>query len=172
MSVRVNSELGFMRVIAAATPVTHNILGVIPNKGTFPLSTTKTGTITSTPGSAQTSAKRVVVGTDTLFRSEVHEGDYIYAGDVVRKVTDVVSDTMLYVEFPFPSTVTAAALKVCQAGKYKNMQVKNTGPVDAVFNEAKIETTDNVWRKNEMGLAPVSYDVSASTAELTFDLSE
>ncbi len=172
MSVRVNSELGFFRVIANSSPVTHNILGAIPAKGTFPLSTTKTGTITSTPGSAQASAKKVVVGTGTLFRSEVHEGDYIYAGDVVRKVTDVVSDTMLYVEYPFPGTVTAEALKVCQAGKYKIVEARNTGPVNAIYQEAKIEPADVVVRKNEMGLAPFSYDCSTSTAEITFDLSE
>lgn len=172
MSVRVQSEQTFLRVIANATPVTHNILGAIPNKGTFPLPNTKTGTITSTPGSTGTDNKRAVVGTGTLFRTEVFVGDYIYAGDVLRMVTEISTDTLLFVRNPFPSTVTAAELKICRAGKYKIVQVKNTGPVDGVYNEAKIEAADVVLRANDMGLAPVSYDVSASTAELTFDLSE
>lgn len=173
MSVRVTSELGFMRVIANVVPVSHNILGLIPNKGTFPLSTTKTGQISSTPGAAQTDAKRVVRGTGTLFRTEVFEGDYIYAGDVVRKVTDVVSDTMLYVEYPFPANVTAAALKTCKAGKYKIIRAVNTAPNDnAIYNEAKLEQDKLSERWNDMGLAPVSYDVSGAAAEITFDISE
>jgi hypothetical protein len=170
MSVRVNSELGFMRVIANATPVVHNILGTIPNKGTFPLSTTKTGTMTSTPGSTQAEAKKVVVGTGTLFRTEVFEG--LYAADVVRKVTDVVSNTMLILEYPFPSTVTGEPVKVVRAGKYKSILAKNTGSVNAIYNEAVIESGDSSIRDNDMGLAPVSYDVSAVNAEITFELSE
>ena len=172
MSVRVQSEQSFIRVIANATPVVHNILGTIPNKGTFPLADTKTGTITSTPLSAQAAAKKVVVGTGTLFRTEVFEGDYIYASDVVRKVTDVVSNTMLILESPLPLLVTDVALKVVRAGKYKTVLAKNTGPVDAIYNEAKLEIGDSSIRDSETGLAPLSYDVSTATAEITFELSE
>lgn len=172
MSMRVQSEKSYLRVIANATPVTHNILGVIPNKGTFPLADTKTGTITSTPGSTGTDNKRAVVGSGTLFRTEAFVGDYIYAGDVLRKITEVSTNTLLFVEYPFPATVTAAAFKVVRAGKYKTVLAKNTGPVDAILNEAKLEFGDSSIRDAEHGLAPLSYDVSAATAEITFELSE
>lgn len=173
MSVRVNSEQQRLRVIAAATPVTHNILGVIPNKGCFPLPDTKTGTITSTPTTTVgTDNKKVVFGTGTLFRTEVFEGDYIYAADVCRKVLYVTSDTQLILEAPLPANIAAVAFKVVRAGKYKIIGASATGSANAIYQEATLEAGQVATVANEMGLAPVSYDVSAANSEITFELSE
>lgn len=172
MSVRVQSENSRLRVV---TGTTHNILGAIATKGCLPLADTKTGTISSDPTTADPGNignKRIVFGTNTLFLSEVREGDYIYAADVCRKVLYVTSNTQLILEYQFPSTVSGVALKVVRSGKYKIVRASSTGSADAIYQEAKFEfgQVAEVW--NDMGLAPVSWDASAGGSEITFELSE
>jgi len=169
MSVRVIPEYQHLRVV---TNTTHNILGAIPTKGCFPLPDTKTGTISSDPSSTGTENKKVVFGTGTIFRSEIFEGDYIYAADVCRRVQWVTSDTQLILDKPFPSSVSGAALKVVRHGKYKIIRANSTGSADAIYQEAKLEFGQEAKVENIQGLAPVSYDASAANSELTFELSE
>lgn len=171
-SISNHDEGQFYRVVAAATPVAHNIFGTVPNKGTFPLPATMTGTITSDPASTGTDNQKVVFGTGTLFTSEVRIGDYIYAGDVVRKVVAIANNTQLTLEYKFPSAVSAAALKIVRPGRFRRIKAKNTGAGVAIYQEAKMGTAEESDRASSMGLTPVSYDVSGANGEIIFELSE
>lgn len=169
MSVRVASESQHFRLV---TGTTHNILGAIPAKGCLPLPDAKTGTITSDPASAGADNKKIVFGTGTFFLDEVHEGDYIYAVDVCRRVMAVTSNSQLILDYPFPSIVSAVALKVVRHGKYRRITANSTGSADAIYQEAAFKAAAILSSANEMGLAPISYDASTLNAAITFDLSE
>lgn len=170
MSTRAQSEQQRLRVV---TGTTHPILGAIGTKNCLPLPDTKTGTITcNVTTTVGTENKKVVFGTNTLFRTEVFEGDYIYAADVVRKVLYITSDTQLILEQPLPTDISGVALKVVRSGKYKIIGASSTGSADAIYQEAKFEVGQVGTVANEAGLVPVSFDASAANAEITFELSE
>ena len=172
MAIRSNHEQNYYRIRANQSPVTHNIFGSIPNKGAFPLPVTKTGTISSDPTSSGAENQKVVFGSGTLFTQELQEGDFIYAADVARQIIAITSNTQLVLEFPFPSNVSAAALQVIRPGRFRKIIVRNTGTGNAVYQEALLYEDLVTVNENEMGLAPVTYDVSTAGMELTFELSE
>lgn len=172
-SLGIHDEQQFYRIVANVTPVTHPIFGEIPNKGTIPLSTTKTGTITSTP-TTTTGAdnKKIIFGTDTLFKSEVREGDYLHAADVVRKIVSIASDTQLTLDNALPANISGVAFKIVRP-RFRRVRAKNTGSVaTAIYQEAKMGVAEEDDRSSETALAPVSYDVSSANQELTFSVSE
>lgn len=75
-------------------------------KDTFPQSTALTGTITAVGNNEQ------IVGTGTLFTTELQVGEYIYiaAQSCFRKIRSITDDTNLYL-YPtqsFPSAVSGA----------------------------------------------------------------
>jgi len=86
----VNNEVKVERI---TTGTTHPYLGAIPTKGTIPLAETLTGTITT--DNAGTSEGLIVLGSGTIFLTEVYPGDFIYDDDAaIRKVKAVFRKTM------------------------------------------------------------------------------
>lgn len=80
-------------------------------KDTFPRSVAGTGTITTSAGG------KVVIGTGTLFKSQLQLGDWLYvpALNEVRRITSISSDTSLTVDSPFTSALVAAAVLITKS---------------------------------------------------------
>jgi hypothetical protein len=149
------------------TGTTHPYLGSIPTKGCIPLPETLTGTITT--DNSGTSEGVIVLGTSTIFITEIQPGDYIYDSDAaVRRVLYVFSDTMLQIEEKFPASLSGAALKVPKKQYYKEVLATSSGSGDAELMEADFPTTTKFIGAG----SPLSYDASGANAEITFDCSK
>ena len=127
---------------------------------TFPLSEALTGTATSTG--------TIVVGVGTLFTTEIgYNGDdstierkldlgYIWNGaDEWRQVTDVISDTLLYIESAFTAPLAATTISripTCRATQVQYNMVTG-GSIDGV---ASISTTQSgTWKIAEFTNKPI-----------------
>ena len=131
-----------------------------PSIGTIPVSSPKAGTII-TQG-------KMVRGTNTTFKTDVQEEDYIHANNVVRKVRHVISDTLLELEHSFPTDIsTAHGLRVCRPQVYKSIYAKNTdADNEATLQEAPFAPNDTFFQ----GGAPISYN--AGSGRIDFTLSQ
>jgi len=160
----VNNEVKVERI---TTGTTHPYLGAIPTKGTIPLAETQTGTITT--DNAGASAGLIVLGSGTIFLTEVYPGDFIYDNDTaIRKVVAVFSDTMLELEEKFPASVSALALKVPKRSYYKAITARSSGTVDAELQESSFV----IGSSTVTGGSPLAYDASAANAEIEFTCSK
>jgi len=166
-----HAERGFFRAVTGQSslfPGADGVpaIGTFPAKGTIPVARTLTGTISS----ASSNGYYVVLGVGTSFLSEVQVDDFIYDGDVsLRKVISVISDTQLILEHSFPSDLSGVALKVCKPQIFKKVQAKSTGTVDAKLQETIFKVGDDTPIS---GGAPISYDASASNAQISFSVSK
>jgi hypothetical protein len=133
-----------------------------PTKGTVPMARTFAGKIDSDG--------RMVRGTDTKFETGgIKIGDYLYDGDAaVRKITRIISETLLEVEFDFPSDIANGDVLICERQTFKMIIAESTGTADAVLQEAPFRVGGRVVH----GGAPLAYDASASDAEISFSVSQ
>ena len=160
----VNNEVKVERL---TTGTTHPYLGAIPTKGTIPLPETLTGTIVTDNTGA--SDGLIVLGTSTIFLTEVYPGDFIYDNDAaVRKVKAVISDTMLELEQAFPASLAGIALKVPKRMYYKAITARSSGTADAELQESKFVIGSSVVT----GGTPMAYDASAANSEIEFTCSK
>lgn len=151
------------------TGVTHPYLGSIPTTGCIPLPETLTGTITTNNAGGPTAGDgKIVIGSGTIFLTEVAPGDFIYNGTSVRKVRYVFSDTMLEIENAFPSSLTTQALKVPKRMLYKRIQVSCAGSANSIVQEAALKIGDIIVT----GGTPLAYDAAAANSELEFTCSK
>lgn len=121
-----------------------------PNTGSIPVATGMTGTILSTGVNVR--------GSGTLFRSEFTIGDYIYAKNVVRRIVNIPSDTMIVLSQGFPTDITVAVIPLrCQSQYYKAIYAKNVhASTSAVVQEAPFAPGNTFFS----GGAPIAYDAS------------
>lgn len=160
----VNNEVKVERI---TTGTTHPYLGAIPTKGTIPLAETLTGTITT--DNAGASAGLIVLGSGTIFLTEVYPGDFIYDNDnSIRKVVAVFSDTMLELEEKFPASVSAIALKVPKRSYYKAITARSSGTADAELQESPFEVGASVVT----GGSPLAYDCTTANTQIEFTCSK
>lgn len=168
-------EIASYRVVVGNNTITtHPVLGAIPVKGCFPLPVTKTGTIST--DNAGATVGLVVIGVGTQFKFQIDDktyrvavGDYLAdSNGVVRRVTEVNSDTMLKINAKFPSSLSAAALKVVKQNKYRWFTASSTGTAAAILNEQNFAINDK-WLNDG---TPFSYDVSTVNSEISFNISE
>lgn len=131
-----------------------------PKVGTIPLSTPKAGTIISQGA--------MVRGTGTSFLSDVKEGYFIHAKNVVRRVRYVMSDTLLELEGGFPTDILTPGegLRICRPQVYKSVYIKSTGSADPTLQEAPFRQNDTSFD----GGAPLSFD--ATSGELSFEVTQ
>jgi hypothetical protein len=131
-----------------------------PQVGVMPPSTPKAGTIIS--------QGPMVRGTSTSFLSDVKEGYFLHAKNVVRRVRHVISDTLLELEGGFPTDITGAGegVRICRPQVYKSVYIKSTGSADPTLQEAPFRQNDTFFD----GGAPFSYD--ATSGELSFELTQ
>ena len=152
---------------------------VIEYKGvdTFPLSEALTGTATS--------VGVIVTGTGTLFTTEIgYNGDdnsivrkpdlgYIWnglsgaGGGEWRQVTDVISDTLLYIESPFTTALAATTIKripTCRATKVDYWGYEGTPSIDG--NDVKLGENGS-WKINEFTNKPIQpHMIGASSGDI------
>lgn len=151
------------KVERIVTGTTHPYLGAIPTKGTIPLYEVLTGTIVT--DNAGTSAGVIVLGTGTLFTTQLAPGDFLYDNDAaVRKIRYIFSDTMLELEEKFPASVSAIAVMRPKRNYYKEVLAYSSGSADAEVQEAEFTVDKYLLFEG----APVAYDASASNAEIQF----
>lgn len=136
--------------------------GAFPTKGTIPKAVAKTGTITSTGTN--------VLGSSTLFETEAKIGDFIYDPDAavsaVRRITKILSNTMLEIASAFPVDIDAGSpFQVCEKQYFQMVYAKSTGSADAELQETTFRVNDT----SLTGGAPLAYDASASNAEISFE---
>jgi hypothetical protein len=128
-----------------------------PVKGTIPQPSGLSGTIISTG--------KLVRGTSTLFSTQIGIGDYIYAKDVLRRVTAVFSDTTLELSQAFPTDISVAVipLKVPAQG-YKSILARNThASADSIVQEAPMGIGSTFLNQG----SPIAYDATGSELEFT-----
>ncbi len=158
-----HSESGTFRAVTGAAYNIPNSYGDImkgtafPVKGTIPVSLTYPGTIKSTG--------KAVRGTSTEF-TKLIIGSYVYAGDVIRQIDYVVSDTLMFLKEAFPVDLSSDTLfKICERQYYKMIIASSTHATDsAILQEAPFRANDRVVN----GGAPYSYD--ATSGEISFEV--
>jgi hypothetical protein len=147
---------------------THPYLGSIPSKGTIPLAETLTGTI-ETDSSVGDTEGLIVLGTGTIFLTELNIGDFLYDGDAaIRKILYIFSDTMLQIEEKFPADLSADPVLRPKNQFYKQIIAKSTGTVDAELQEAVFRVGEDVV----LGGSPVAYDCSTANTLIEFTCSK
>lgn len=156
-------------VYRIVTGQTHPIFGAIPDKGCIPFPDTKTGTFST--DNFDSSGGKIMRGTNTLFTTELIAGTtHVYYNGAVRLVKRVYSDVMAELEYAFPASATAQAVKVPPHGKYRQIYAESTGVNQpAVLQDAPFRPGKSFLN----GGAPVAYNVyeSGSDAEITFTVS-
>jgi len=114
-------------------------------KTTVPAYATKTGTMV-------TSGKNVI-GTGTLFVSEVRPGDWlvdINNFDELRKVVSITSNTHMIIDSPFAGDILAANPVRTVRSRAKMISLSNTGGSDAtVDGVALIPGESNSYPKSD-----------------------
>lgn len=157
-----HDELAVFRAVTGGAYNLPNAYGgfargsAFPRVGTIPLAVALPGTILSTG--------KAVRGSSTEF-TKLIQGSYIYAGNVLRQIDYVVSDTLLFLKQAFPTDLSIATnLKVCERQYFKMIKTTNTDSAnDAILQEAPIAPGTSVIN----GGAPLSYD--ATSGELQFE---
>lgn len=159
-------------VVGNNTATTHPVLGSFPAKGCVPLPVTDVGTFqTDNLGST---AGLVVLGTNTQFltgtsQTRPEKGDYLCDTNfVLRRIKSVDSDNRITLEAKFPSSVVAGtAVKVVRKQYCRQITASCTGTVAASLNEQSFAVGDKWFNDG----TPISYDVSAASSEISFELS-
>lgn len=171
MNIPTREEFQVHRVVVGNnTPTTHPTLGTIPVKGSWPLPVTKTGTITTdNSGGAPALAGKLVVGSGTLFKSELNEGDYLSdAAGAIRRIKFIYSDIMLELDAKFPSSQSSATVKLVKKNFYRSILAESTGTANATLQEQAFKGGSSKFIDDG---APVSWDVSTASSEITFIIS-
>lgn len=136
------------------------IADTLPAKGTIPIAAQKTGTISSTGASVR--------GTNTVFATELRENDFLYDGDAaVRRITKIISNTLLEVTHGFPSDLSDADVLYCERQAFSLVQWNCSGTAAAELQGAPLA----VGERGLNGGAPLAYDASASNAQISFTCS-
>lgn len=132
---------------------------VLTGKNTLPASETITGTMLSTGF--------WVRGIGTKFTTELRKDEYLYNGDVLRRIQFIVSDTLLRLTDAFPADITIAiAVKRPSLTRYRNALFKNTGATAATVNESTLTSGSTKEYEHVGGIAPISYDAAITTLEV------
>lgn len=131
-------------------------------KGTLPLARALTGTFSS--------AGTVVIGTGTLFTTEIVEGDWLFSTTTneLRRVEGVSTDTTLRLEQAFSVDQTTQATKTCRA-LYFTIILTVSGGTSVTINGATYKSEEIISYNASNCLMPWYYDATGS--ELTFDVS-
>ena len=156
----------FRLVIGNNTPTVHPVIGTYPAKGCIPLpvldSTRNPGTITTNAGTP-----KAVVGTGTLFVNYYTPGDFLAdANGVCRKIIDVISDTQMTIEAGFPTPLSNATPNRVKP-LYYAVEAKNTTASTAAVLQEQTFVAGDTFQNNG---APVSYDVSTASTQISFTL--
>lgn len=131
----------------------------------FPRASAGTGTITA--------YNNRIVGSSTLFTTEVQVGDYIYmkTQNAFRRVLDIQSDTELTIDRAFGSAISAASFHITPKDGYIEVSAYVTGAgageIDGVsFAQNNGNTWTGVDRSSK--IYPIDIDATGTTIRVTF----
>jgi hypothetical protein len=163
-----HDEQEVYRVVISPGGITHPVLGAFAEKGCIPKAAVLKagGTITTVSTGGQDG--KTVLGTSTSFIADVAEGDYLTdTNGICRKVLNVFSDTRLSIESKFPTDLTNyTATSIRKAKEYSSVEAKSTGTAAAILQEQTFVINDIFVCEG----APVSYDVSTASSQISFTL--
>jgi hypothetical protein len=117
-------------------PVTDPYRGIaIPNKGTIPFAVqvqTITAPANITITSNATYPQYLTLSSTDWYDTDINEGDYVYvaAQGAYRKIKTIFNKTLIEVEYPFASAVTAQNLTVAPRATYRYVRVDVVGSAD------------------------------------------
>ena len=121
-------------------------------KETFPVSVAPTaGTITTG------TRKDLVVGSSTVFNTDVEKGDFIWdtTNDELVEVLTVVSNTTLYLRQEFSNALSGDAFKIVKKNGYRQaswaIDAANTAEINGVEFPASTSNTYGNSKSNGMG---------------------
>lgn len=155
-------------VLTSGASTTHPVLGIYAQKGCIPAAvvdaTRNPGTITTVSTGGQDG--KIVLGTGTNFTSYYNPGDFISdSNGVLRKITEINSDTEMHLEAKFPSDLTGATPNRVKP-LYCSVEAYSSGSAAASLQEQTFINGD----KFNNGGAPISYDVTGANAQISFTL--
>ncbi len=164
-----HDETEVFRLAIPTAGVTHPILGAFTSIGCVPAPVSKTGTCVTTNTDA-TLPGCTVVGTGTQFQSDsdFQKGRFLVHPTlgVARRIKEIISDTVIILTAKFPSNYSGAPLLV--TNKPAMITAKSVGTVDAIMQEQDFVIGESFIG----GGAPISYDVSATGAQIDFSIHE
>lgn len=135
--------------------------GQFPTKGTIPIARQYTGTITTN------GVKARFASMSAADFAKLKKGDYLYDGDVIRQIKDVLAPESFLVELEqaFPSDLNAADILHCERQFFKAIYARSTHASDAAtaLQEAPFAVGDNFLN----GGAPIAYDATAGEISFT-----
>jgi len=158
--------------------ITHPILGALPSQGSLPVPQQGTGTVNSINNDLTNGT--LVIGTNTLFLNDtqigsktkftgqVEPGDYLAinsAGQMIRRITKVFSNTRLEIEAAFPSSVNGN-FYIIKKNQWKMIYAKSVGSANAILSEQTFVSGETFLN----GGAPVTYDVTTAGAAISFQI--
>lgn len=173
-----NAEKQTYRIYLNGAGITHPILGVIPSQGSIPFPMQGTGTVATV--ALDPTNGTLVTGTNTRFLSDpqtgsktkftgaVSPGDYIAVnvnGQFLRRITQVIDDTHLYIEAPFPSSLNGN-FYIVKRNPYKMIYAKSVGSGNAILLEQTFVAGETFLN----GGAPITYDVTGASAAISFQI--
>lgn len=130
-------------------------------KGVLPTGIVGTGTFTVASGVR-------VIGTGTLFKTEVNNGDYLHDTTLneVRRVKHVLNPLLILLDTAFSGAVAGAAVGIIRKQDISNqlsIGVLNDGAGVGVLDEValSIGSSDN-W-SDEGGVGPITFDGTGTT---------
>lgn len=173
-----NAEKETYRIYLGGAGITHPVLGAIPSQGSLPPPQQGTGTVSTvnldpTNGQLVTGVGTLFtndtqVGSQTKFTGQVEPGDYIAVnanGQFLRRIIQLIDDTHLKIEAPFPSSLNGNFYIVKKA-RYKMIYAKSVGTGNAILQEQTFVSGETFLN----GGAPVTYDVTGSNAAISFQI--
>jgi hypothetical protein len=135
--------------------------------GVMPEATTKEGTI-STEGA-------VVRGEETLFKSEVREGDFLYSPlrNEVRKIVAVYSDVRFDIAKPFSTDLPEGEpVEIVRNGRQIEVSISNTGDEVATVSTPEYDNQNfpaglSVTFYTKSGTTPVVFDPNGGSLSVS-----
>lgn len=168
-----NAEKETIRIFMNGA-ITHPILGALPSQGSLPVPQQGTGSVSTlnndlTNGTLVTGVgtkftNDTQTGSKTKFTGEVCEGDYLAinsAGQMIRRIVQVKSDTQLVIESAFPSSLAGTNnFYIIKKNQYRMIYAKAVGSANAILQEQTFVAGETFLN----GGAPITYDVSAGAS--------
>lgn len=147
----------------------NTVFNIISNgKDTVPLSVAGTGTILTAGAPTTPDTGTHIVGTGTLFLSEVQAGDWIYSPtlDEVQQVRNVIDNLNLVLYFKFSTDITVGlALKVSKSlYSFLSIELTAAGKIDNVAIAAGRQFEWYNSGRSYRPLDPITVDATGTVA--------
>ena len=174
----INPETQSYRIAMVPGGITHPVLGALPDIGSLPVPLAGTGTVTT--NNTDPTGGTFVTGVGTTFKNdpngpgpgkihgEIFPGDYLAvnsAGQFLRRITKVLSDTQLVIEAKFPSSLSGN-FYIVRKNPYKMIAARGIGSVASQLQEQSFATNETFSN----GGSPVTYNCQNTNNAINFQI--